>query len=933
MLGAAFWGSAGCLAAESLARFPQWAFCANTYVRASGMSSPTQPLPAVQPPPSGTFPVVGVGASAGGLEALEQFLGQVPSDCRLAFVIVQHRSPDRDGSLAELLQQHCALPVVTVTDGCVVEPGYVYVAPHDQDLTIRGGVLHTLPSTVVRGMRLPVDEFLRALAVDRQQHAVGVILSGMGSDGALGLRAIREGAGATFAQAPESAKFDGMPRSAIDAGVVDIITVPSALFEAIMAFVQHRHELVVDERPEAETAPVSGLDAILQLLRRRSGHDFGQYKPTTLARRIARRMGLHHLSRIEDYVTMLSANPDEADRLFAEFLIGVTSFFRDAAMWEQLRTEVLPALLRSRPAGSTIRAWVAGCSTGEEAYSLAMVLTEAIEALIPAHPLTIQVFATDLDARAIQRARKGTYPMNIAVDVSEDRLRRFFVQENHAYRVAKPIRDLVVFATQNVLADPPFTKLDLLSCRNLLIYLNPPAQRLLLSLFHYSLGPDGVLVLGSAESIGGATDLFAPYPGATRLYRRRVTALPIDPINIPLSMPAAQPLSLASPLATPPSPTAALPSLADRLLLSRYAPTAVVVGPEGDIQYVSGRTGRYLEPAAGRANWNVVAMARDGLRTALAEGLRRANRRQVTVALPELKVTSEAGVHTVDVIIEPLSAAVGMEGMVLVLFSETGVTDKTSSSVTRPRASTDDVRIKDLADELKQTLDELRSAREEMQLSQEELKSANEELQSTNEELQSTNEELTTSKEEVQSMNEELLRVNQELLAKVDQLTLASSDMSNLLNSTNSATLFLDKSLNIRRFTAQMSSIIRLRGSDVGRPVTDISATIDFAGIAKDAEEVLRTLTTQEREVASSDGRMFGVRVMPYRTHDDRIDGVVLTFVDVTGVKRMEAQLQQFQQQAPSVAIDATPAAAPAPESPAAATATPDRPAAATGTS
>jgi transcriptional regulator with PAS, ATPase and Fis domain len=326
-------------------------------------------------------------------------------------------------------------------------------------------------------------------------------------------------------------------------------------------------------------------------------------------------------------------------------------------------------------------------------------------------------------------------------------------------------------------------------------------------------------------------------------------------------------------------------------------------------------------------------MARDGLRTALAEGLRRATRRQVTVALSELKVTSEAGVHTVDVTIEPLSAAVGMEGMVLVLFSETGVPDKTSSSATRPRASTDDVRIKDLADELKQTLDELRSAREEMQLSQEELKSANEELQSTNEELQSTNEELTTSKEEVQSMNEELLRVNQELLAKVDQLTLASSDMSNLLNSTNSATLFLDKSLNIRRFTAQMSSIIRLRGSDVGRPVTDISATIDFAGIAKDAEEVLRTLTTQEREVASSDGRIFGVRVMPYRTHDDRIDGVVLTFVDVTGVKRMEAQLQQFQQQAPSVAIDATPAAAPAPESPAAATATPDRPAAATGTS
>ncbi len=864
------------------------------------MSSPTPSPAAVRTPISGTFPIVGVGASAGGLEALEQLLRPVPADCRLAFVIVQHRSPDHNGALRELLQGYSALPVVTVTDGCMVEPGHVYVAPHDQDLTIRGGVLHTVPATVVRGMRLPVDEFLRSLAVDRQQDAVGVILSGMGSDGTLGMRAIREGAGATFAQSPESAKFEGMPRSAIDAGVGDIIATPGALFESIMAFLQHRHELVVDDRAEVETPPTSGLDAILQLLRRRSGHDFGQYKPTTLARRISRRMGLHHLSRVADYVTMLGGNPDEVDRLYGEFLIGVTSFFRDPVMWEQLRTEVLPAILRSRPAGSTIRAWVTGCSTGEEAYSLAIVLTEAIEALTPAHPLTLQVFATDLDARAIKRARKGTYPPNIAADVSEERLRRFFVQEDRAYRVSKSIRDLVVFATQNVLADPPFTKLDLLSCRNLLIYLNPPAQRMLLSLFHYSLGVDGVLVLGSAESIGGATDLFAPYPGATRLYRRLLTALPIDLINIPLTTPPTQPLSLSAPLTTALPAPAALPSLADRLLLSRYAPTAVLVGPEGDIQYVSGRTGRYLEPAAGRANWNVLAMARDGLRTALTEGLRRATRKQLTVTLPELKVTSEAGVHTVDVTIEPLSAAVGMEGMVLVLFSETGVPDKTAAAAKRVRSTTDDVRIKDLADELKHTLDELRAAREEMQLSQEELKSSNEELQSTNEELQSTNEELTTSKEEVQSMNEELLRVNQELLGKVNQLTLASSDMTNLLNSTNSATLFLDKSLNIRRFTAQMSSIIRLRGSDVGRPVTDISATLDVSEIAKDAEEVLRTLATHEREVTSTDGRWFSVRVMPYRTHDDRIDGVVITFADVSGVKQMESQLQQISPPVPN---------------------------------
>ncbi|MDQ8172202.1 MAG: chemotaxis protein CheB [Gemmatimonadota bacterium] len=844
--------------------------------------------------PPATFPVVGIGASAGGLEALEAFFASVPADVGMAFVVVQHRSPDHDGSIAELLAHRCPLPVGMIIDGQVIEAGHVYVMPHDHDVVIRGRSLYLVPPLAVRGMRLPVDEFFRSLAEDCQQDAVGVVLSGMGSDGTLGLRAIRERAGATFAQTPDTAKFDGMPQYAVDAGVVDLCEAPTHLFASIAEFLRHRPDPSERAMGTLAESMHDKLDKALRVLRSHTGHDFSQYKATTIARRIARRMALHHLDDIDDYVQYLLEQPMEIDRLFSELLIGVTSFFRDPAMWEQLRSEVLP-LLRTHPPERPIRAWVTGCSSGEEAYTMAMVITEVLDAMALAARPAVQIFATDLDAKAIQRARRATYPPNIAADVSEARLRRFFVNDERGYRVAKPIRDLVVFATQNVLADPPFTKLDLLSCRNLLIYLNPAAQQRLLSLFHYSLNANGTLVLGSAESIGATTSLFAPFSGSTRLYRRLQSALPADHLPIPVTTPAASPQRPAGPVEVPVAPVSTSQGVVDRLLLSRYAPTAVLVGTEGDIQYVSGRTGRYLEPAVGRANWNLLAMAREGLRTPLTEGLRRAARQQTPVTLSNLQVTGDVGTTSVDVVVEPLTAAVGLEGMLLVLFREPERLPADASGDGRRPTAADEDRINGLAEELKHTLDELRSARESMQLSQEELKSSNEELQSTNEELQSTNEELTTSKEEVQSMNDELQRVNHELLAKIDQLSLAGSDMTNLLNSTNIATLFLDKGLLVRRFTTPMGGIIKLRDGDVGRPVTEIAATVSLADLAKDAEEVLRTLAAAEREIAASDGRWFTVRVMPYRTHDDRIDGVVLTFSDITKAKQLEDQLRQVQ--------------------------------------
>ena len=472
-----------------------------------------------------TFSIVGIGASAGGLEALELFLGHVPPACGLAFVIVQHLDPTRKGLLVELLQRRTAMPIVQIKDRMKVEDGHVYVIPPNRDLSILHGVLHLLEPAAPRGLRLPIDFFFRSLADDQQEHSIGVILSGMGSDGSLGMRAIKEKAGAVFVQTPSSAKFDGMPRSAIDSGLADVVGPPEELAVKILAYLHHVPLLV--SRPDSKLADAveSDLEKIVLLLRMRTGHDFSLYKKGTIHRRIERRRGLHQIAKIADYVRYLHENSPEVDLLFKELLIGVTSFFRDPAVWEQLKTEGIPSLLAARPNGGTLRAWTPGCSTGEEAYSLAIVFRESLEQVKPTARYSLQVFATDLDKDAIAKARAGVYQANIAADVAEGRLHRFFVQEEHGHRVSKEIRDMVIFAPQNLVMDPPFTKLDLLMCRNLLIYLEADLQKKLLPLFHYSLNPEGILVLGSAESVGSATDLFAPLSGKTRLYRRQGAAL------------------------------------------------------------------------------------------------------------------------------------------------------------------------------------------------------------------------------------------------------------------------------------------------------------------------------------------------------------------------------------------------------------------------
>jgi two-component system CheB/CheR fusion protein len=840
--------------------------------------------------PRPSFPIIGIGASAGGLEALEHFLSHVPKNCGMAFVIVQHLDPTHKGIMPELLQRATGMKVLQVKDRTRVRPDCVYVIPPNKDMSILHGVLHLLDPAAPRGLRLPIDFFLRSLAQDQQDRSIGVILSGMGSDGTLGLRAIKEKAGVVLVQEPATAKFDGMPRSAVDAGLADIVAPVEELPGKILGYLQRTP---LSARPEASLGDKtqSALEKAVILLRAHTGHDFSLYKRNTLYRRIERRMGIHQIHKMAAYVRYLQENSQELDLLFKELLIGVTNFLRDPAVWAELGEKILPALIASRPDGHVLRAWVPGCSTGEEAYSLAMVVTEAIEKLKLKRRITLQVFATDLDKDAIDRARQGVYPENISADVAPEQMRRFFNKDQHGCRVTAEIREMVIFAPQNLIMDPPFTKLDILSCRNLLIYLGPEVQKKLIPLFHYSLTPGGILILGSAETVGAHTDLLPPLNNKLRIFQRTESALRPEPVDFPSSFSGVVANgSETRPAAKPP---VSLQSMAEQLVLQRYAPPAVLTNDKGDIFFISGRTGKYLEPAAGKANWNLFAMAREGLRYELASAFQKVLRQKDRVMLHGLKIENGVGGQRVDITVQHLDEPKAMEGLVLIVFTDVAAPTPVSAGTPSAKTQGRTARLKELEQELQAARAEARANHEEMQTSHEELRSTNEEMQSTNEELQSTNEELTTSKEEMQSLNEELQTVNTELQAKVDELSRASNDMKNLLNSTDIATLFLDNELNVRQFTSQATKIIKLIPGDVGRPVTDLVSELNYPGLTDDVREVLRTLTFSEKPTAAQGGRWFNVRIMPYRTMDDRIDGVVITFADITAAKTLELKLRE----------------------------------------
>lgn len=828
------------------------------------------------------FPIIGIGASAGGLQAIEQLLSNVPADCGMAFVVVQHLDPNHNNILCELLQRMTPLDVQQITDHMVIIPNHVYVIPPAYDLTILNGILILLARVNPLTLQLPIDYFFTSLAADRREHSIAVILSGMGSDGTLGLRSIKDKGGTVFVQSPDTAEFDSMPQNAIDTGLVDAVAPADELMSYIVNYVNKVPLSIEDNNKNKED-----IEKVMVLLRAHTGQDFSLYKKTTINRRVERRMALHQLSNIPDYVRYLRTNPQENEFLLKELLIGVTNFFRDNTVWEQLKNEIIPSIFSEYPEGGTLRAWVPACSTGEEAYTLAIVFQEAFKEFNSTKHFELQIFATDLDIEAVNKARTGIYSSSIRADIPKELLDLYFVKIDGGYQIGQQARENVIFAQQNLVMDPPFTKLDIISCRNLLIYLEPELQKKLFPLFHYSLKPSGVLVLGTSETIGNEESLFTLLKGKQRIYKRRETSQPFNVMKFPVNEVNnyfhESTLDKSVPVKPQDAGTMNLDNLLQSLLQENFTPAALLTTEKADIIYINGKTGKYLEPSVGKVNYNLFSMAREGLAAPLNEIFNRAVRLKKKLDLKNVEVDTNGQIILVDVMVQPLLDSTTLGPMVLVMFTTPIIPIspiKTSFKGDIAKEHCDE--IETLKRVLSQGREELRLTTNEMQVAQENLKSTNEELQSTNEEFQSTNEELTTSKEEMQSMNEELRAVNHELNIKVNELSQARDDLKNLLNSTSIATLFLDNDLKVRRFTPETIKIFKLIPSDVGRPITDLVSSLIYPKLSEHTAQVLQSLIFHEEEVMTHDGRWYIVRIMPYRTQETLIDGVVITFSDNT---------------------------------------------------
>jgi two-component system, chemotaxis family, CheB/CheR fusion protein len=859
-----------------------------------------------------SFPVVGIGASAGGLEAFRQLLEHMPVDTGMAFVLVQHLDPTHESILTELLSRSTRMPVSEVTDGMAIAPDHLYVIPRNTNLAISAGVLRLLPREEARGRHRPIDYFLRTLAEDQGHRAIGVILSGTASDGTLGLEAIKAEGGITFAEDPKSAKYDSMPRSAIAAGHVDFILTPEGI-AAELALIS-RHPCVspptaatpVEE--EAQPRGRNGFRKILALLRKAKDVDFTDYKANTLHRRISRRMVLNKLESMEDYAGYLRENPAEVEALYQDILINVTSFFRNPETFEVLKERIFPKVIEHRAPDEPIRIWTLGCSTGEEAYSIAISFAEF--AGDQAEHIPIQIFATDLSDRGIEKARAGLYSKDISEDVSPERLRRFFTEADGGYRISKPIRDMVVFARQNVLADPPFSRVDLISCRNLLIYLEPVLQKRVLPTLHYALKPAGVLWLGSSESVGAASDLFTPEDKKHRFYSKKPGSprLHFKAASGDSGRQSAGPGQKTNYVGEPARTGHDAEKEADRILLARYSPASVIVNAELEILQFRGSTGAYLEPPAGKATLNLLKMAREGLMLPLRAAIQKAKKDDATIRKEGLRVNYDGESRQVNLEVVPITGLAANERSFLVLF-EPASPQQNLGQETKPRAAqagrtkrkTEDRRVAPLQEELAATREYMQSLVEQQEAANEELQSSSEELQSSNEELQSINEELETAKEELESSNEELATLNDELHNRNQELTTLNDDLSNLHVSTNLPILMLGRDLRIRSFTPQAEKVLSLIATDVGRPISDIKPNIHVSDLEALIAEVIDTVSVREREVQDRDGRWYAMRVRPYKTLDNRIDGAVLVLVDIDALKRSEAEIREARDYAEAV--------------------------------
>jgi two-component system, chemotaxis family, CheB/CheR fusion protein len=846
---------------------------------------------------SNIFPIVGIGASAGGLEAFTELLQHLPTDTGMAFVLIQHLSPDHKSLLREILSRATEMPVHEVVDNTTVEPNQLYVIPPGKQMVISGGVLKLMPREKNRGVPMTIDTFFFSLASDWGNKAIAIVLSGGDGDGALGAKAIKVAGGITFAQCENTAQVSSMPNTAVATGHIDFILTPHEIAAELGKI--SRHPYVVDttlvnvaEDAEELVEGKNALQSIFSLLRIVTGVDFSHYKHTTLKRRILRRMVLYQIERLENYVIFLQNHPAEVQALYEDVLINVTSFMRDREAFEALKTKVFPIITKDKSPSVPIRIWVAGCSTGEEAYSIAICLLEFLETqlLVPA----IQIYATDISESAIEKARIGIYKHSQMVDISPERLRRFFVEQDDGYQICKPVRELCVFAKQNLCADPPFSKLDLITCRNVMIYFGATLQKKILPTFHYALKATGFLMLGTSETVGEFLDLFSLVDKKYKIYARKLipARLPLDVVtnNHPLNL-----VEYSSQINKEAFTDLDLQKEADRIVLNHYAPAGVVTNYDLEILQFRGQTSRYLEPTPGRASLNLLKMVREDLRLEVRTAIGQAKKQDVPVIKQSLQIWENEQERLVNVSIFPFKARTLEERYFLILFEEapTAPSGAEISNQTSGRKPTNDKEVARLEQELRSTKEHLQSVIEEQEASNQDLRAANEEILSSNEELQSINEELETAKEEIQATNEELNTVNDELCRRNLELNQLSNDLENLLSSTNIPIVMLGADVRIRRFTPQARQILNLIPTDVGRPLGDINHNLNVPDLEQEILSVINTFSVKEQEVQDQKGHWYDLRIRPYRTIDNKIDGAVMMLVDIDALKRSAQQLTE----------------------------------------
>jgi two-component system CheB/CheR fusion protein len=868
---------------------------------ATAMSDPTTPSPSKDGDPAepkeNTFPVVGIGASAGGIEALQRFFSNMPADSGMAFVVILHLSPEHESTLPELIQNRTSMSVAQVTEAVKVEPNHVYVIPPNKSLVMSDGSIRLTEPERDRGRHVTIDLFLRTLAEAYGKDAVCIILSGSGADGTLGLKRVKENGGTAVVQDPSDAEYQDMPRSAIDTGLADLILPVAQMPEKLVAFRQRAEklQLPVEEEKPAPPFTSDALREVLTLLRVRTGHDFTNYKRPTLLRRVARRLQVCGVEDIPSYLTLLREHPAELQSLLRDLLISVTNFFRDPEGFKVLQRLVVPRLFEGKKSGEQVRVWVVGCATGEEAYSLAILLSEHLAHLDD--PPQVQVFASDIDNEALAEARAHVYPETIAADVSPERLRHFFIKEGNHYRVKKELREMVLFAYHNILRDPPFSRIDLITCRNLLIYLNRETQDRVLETFHFALRAEGYLFLGSSESAENLPSLYGAVDKKQRIYERRGVA--VHPPPLP-SVPRVtdwrpQELHRAGPSGEGLPPFGEL----HHQLVERYAPPSVLVNEEDEIVHLSEHAGRYLRFVGGEPSRNLFKAIHPDLRLDVRAALFSARQQAGAVESRRLRIELDGEPRMVRLRVQRVAPPDAGGGHFLVFFEEsseaesaTGPSGNTEAAAS-PTAPLAEI-TRQLEGELQTTRNQLRSTIEQYETSTEELRASNEELQAINEELRSATEELETSKEELQSVNEELITVNHELKQKVEEVSRANSDLQNLMGSTDIATIFLDRELRIMRFTPRAQQLFNIIPTDVGRPLQHLTHKLDYADLAAEAQQVLQSLHSKEREVRDDKGRRYIARLLPYRTLEDRIDGIVATFIDVTELKQAEEAQQRL---------------------------------------